>query len=268
MYMYIYILFQLEKKEMLLHQQMLDKEKLKQKYSDKIAVEKERNTFETHKRLKEQEIEFKTQMRDQETKLRKVKEILTKDGHSAVRPTRSVATLETKDIHTPVQPTRSAATQEIGNIHSRVLSQSSKRGPAVSNPRHRRSQSAGGEVWLDHRPANAVELGTIMQPIMKRRKSIAKLTDAKDVVNSKTSKYCLMTQEQDSSGELETRLYKADVLPTSGGGAQVVFNDVETLKQRSPNATPVRKRNASTSELKDTEAACAVAVEGHKRTRH
>lgn len=63
-------------------------------------------------------------------------------------------------------------------------------------------------MWLDHRPENAVELGTIMQPLMKRRKSVSKLKDAKDVVNSKTSKYCLMTQEQDSSGELETRLYK------------------------------------------------------------
>ena len=78
----------------------------------------------------------------------------------------------------------------------------------MSNPRHRRSQSAGGELWLDHRPANPVELGTVMQPLMKRRKSVTKLTDAKDVANSKTSKYCLMTQEQDSSGELETRLYK------------------------------------------------------------
>jgi len=63
-------------------------------------------------------------------------------------------------------------------------------------------------VWLDHRPVNPVELGTVMQPLMKRRKSVTKLTDAKDVANSKTSKYCLMTQEQDSSGELETRLYK------------------------------------------------------------
>jgi kinesin family protein 23 len=78
----------------------------------------------------------------------------------------------------------------------------------VSNPRHRRSQSAGAEVWLDHRPENVVELSTIMQPLMKRRKSVARLKDAKDVVKAKTSKYCLMTQEQDSSGELETRLYK------------------------------------------------------------
>jgi hypothetical protein len=42
---------------------MLEKEKIKQKYSDKIAVAKEKNTFETHKRLKEQEIEFKVRLR-------------------------------------------------------------------------------------------------------------------------------------------------------------------------------------------------------------
>jgi kinesin family protein 23 len=70
-------------------------------------------------------------------------------------------------------------------------------------------------MWLDHRPANAVELGTVMQPLMKRRKSVTKLTDAKDVANSKTSKYCLMTQEQDSGGELETCLYKVRCLHLS-----------------------------------------------------
>ncbi|KDR20500.1 hypothetical protein L798_04887, partial [Zootermopsis nevadensis] len=224
---------ELEEKEMLLHQQMVEKEKLRQKYSDKIAVEKERNTFDTQKRLKEQEIEFKTQMRDQERKLRKVKQILSKDNSATtctpVHPTRSATTL----YQTPVASDKT---------NSRGLqSQSSKR-VSVSNPRHRRSRSTGDETWLDHRPRNAVELGTVMQPLMKRRKSVTKLTDAKDVANAKTSKYCLMTQEQDSSGELETRLYKADVIPTCGGGAQVVFNDVEMLKQQSPNATPLRKR--------------------------
>jgi hypothetical protein len=62
---------------------------------------------------------------------------------------------------------------------------------------------------------NPVELGTVMQPFMKRRKSVTKLTDAKDVANSKTSKYCLMTQQQDSSGELETHLYKVTCFSVS-----------------------------------------------------
>merc|ERR1712098_339952 len=35
-------------------------------------------------------------------------------------------------------------------------------------------------------------------------------------------------------GEVETRLYKGDVIETIGGGRQVVFNDVEVLTQESP----------------------------------
>ena len=82
----------------------------------------------------------------------------------------------------------------------------------MSNPRHRRSRSAGcGDVWLDHKPPTAVELNTVFQPSMKRRKSVTKLTDVKDIVNSKTSKYCLTTQEQDTDGELETKLYKVKI---------------------------------------------------------
>lgn len=63
-------------------------------------------------------------------------------------------------------------------------------------------------MWLDHKPAAAVGLNTVFQPNMKKRKSVTKLTEVKDIVNSKTSKYCLTTQEQDTDGELETKLYK------------------------------------------------------------
>lgn len=46
----------------------------------------------------------------------------------------------------------------------------------------------------------------------------------------------------DTDGEAETQLYKGDIIQTCGGGAQVVFNDVECLKQRSPDSSPRRKR--------------------------
>lgn len=74
-----------------------------------------------------------------------------------------------------------------------------------------------------------------MKPSIHHSKVINKLTNVKDIANSKTSKYCLISQEQDTDGELETKLYKGDVVPTCGGGAQVIFNDVEMLKQFSPN---------------------------------
>lgn len=37
----------------------------------------------------------------------------------------------------------------------------------------------------------------------------------------------LVSQGADTDGEVETQLYKANVVPTCGGGAQVVFNDVD-----------------------------------------
>jgi len=41
---------------------MTEREKLRQKFTDKMAFAKERNTFETRKRLKEQEIEYKVSL--------------------------------------------------------------------------------------------------------------------------------------------------------------------------------------------------------------
>jgi len=51
-------------------------------------------------------------------------------------------------------------------------------------------------------------LQTIMQPKLKKRKSITKLTDAKTVSNNGASKYCLMTQGSDEQGIPEAKLYK------------------------------------------------------------
>ena len=66
--------------------------------------------------------------------------------------------------------------------------------------------------------------------------------EAADVVNDKTSKYLLTTNTQDQQGEVTTKLYKGDVIPTVGGGRQVVFNDVEVLTQESPEKQD-RKRS-------------------------
>lgn len=112
----------------------------------------------------------------------------------------------------------------------------------MANPRHRRSKSTDGR-YVEHRSPNPVPLGTILQPYYNNRpKSITKLTDAKDITNAKSARYCLVSQGADTDGEVETRLYKGDIIPTCGGGAQVVFNDVECLKQRSPVNSPRRKR--------------------------
>jgi len=47
-----------------------------------------------------------------------------------------------------------------------------------------------------------------MQPKMKKRKSITKLTDSKTVSNNGATKYCLLTQGADEQGIPEAKLYK------------------------------------------------------------
>lgn len=139
-------------------------------------------------------------------------------------------------------------------------------GIAVANVRPRRSKSTD-DRWLEHRAPNPVPLGTIFQPYYTRRKSTTKLSNAKDFINGKASKYCLVAQGADTDGELETRLYKGNIIPTCAGGAQVVFNDVECLKQLSPVKSPLRKRpsiDEPTNNPDEISSRCSVGIQGKK----
>ncbi|KAL6441805.1 hypothetical protein ACFW04_002323 [Cataglyphis niger] len=107
----------------------------------------------------------------------------------------------------------------------------------VVNPRYQRSQN---DKWINHHSIGMVPTGTIFQPQIHHKRIIRKLTNPNNFA-VKSAKYCLYAQEQDTDGELETKLYKADILPTCGGGAQFVFNDIECLKQISPTAA--KRRN-------------------------
>nr|CAD7446887.1 unnamed protein product [Timema bartmani] len=206
-----------------------------------------------------------SQLRKDNEKLRVVKRILSDENGAYILPhaTSSCPSGARSEL-SQVQP---AAGVEHNVVPSQFLTPHVRKHGIMT--RHRRSRSAGNskDMWLDHRPGIPASLPTVMQPQMKKRKSITKLTDAKDVTGSKASKYCLMTQEQDSAGELETRLYKADVVPTSGGGAQVIFNDLETLKQRSPLSPGANKRSAEegTVEHSERHARCHISLEGHSK---
>ena len=44
----------------------------------------------------------------------------------------------------------------------------------------------------------------------------------------------LKHQEQDSDGDVQTELYKGEIMPTRTGGASVKFTDIEKLQHSSP----------------------------------
>ncbi|XP_008302977.1 kinesin-like protein KIF23 [Stegastes partitus] len=100
-------------------------------------------------------------------------------------------------------------------------------------PTHRRSQSAGGEKWVDHKPASNLDLDTVMQPIIP---NAIKVSTPSEKALSKCHKYVLRHQELASDGEIETKLIKGNVFKTRGGGQAVQFTDIETLRQECPTA--------------------------------
>ncbi|XP_014219800.1 kinesin-like protein KIF23 [Copidosoma floridanum] len=223
-------------RDMALNQRMIDEQMVKQKYTTKMHQTSEKLNREFELKLKAQRDRIRNQIREKDDKLRLVKQILDSDDPGTIPVIKDSNDEEIQPQHQPT-PAKTPGRQDGRSRKDKV---------GVANLRYRRSQSA--DRWVDHRPGALVPVGTVLQPLMRRRRSITKLTSPKEITDG-ASKYCLTAQNHDSEGELETKLYKADILPTSGGGAQVVFNDVECLKQLSP--TGQRKRSAPENEDKD-----------------
>ncbi|XP_072748061.1 kinesin-like protein KIF23 [Anoplolepis gracilipes] len=211
-------------RDLALNQRLIDKQRVKQKYNTKMQFETDKMNKELEIKLRQQREHLQNQMKEKEDKLRLVKRILIDDN--SIMPSKEQVPESTPKVVSP-------------NRENRI---SRKDRVPLSNPRYRRSQSA--DRWIDHRPQTLVPIGTVLQPLMQRKRSVTQLGSPKEITNG-ASRYCLISQEHDTDGELETKLFKGDILPTSGGGAQVIFNDMECLKQSSPKA---RKRTGPLEE--------------------
>ncbi|RZF44754.1 hypothetical protein LSTR_LSTR000706 [Laodelphax striatellus] len=264
---------ELADKEHQLTKQQEAREREKMRMKDQINQKTEKLA----KELQRQKSQMEMELWQRDRRLRKVKKIL--DGGPGTHFTPSTASSETdiaqsceplRPSNRPLFKTPSKCTESALDLASSKPGRGRENMAAAAavNPRtYRRSRSAGpGDVWLDHRPPN-LPPDTVFQPLMKKSHPVTKLTDIRDV--NKSSKYCLTVLDKDSDGDVETCLYKGDVLPTPSGGAQVTFNDVEILKQKSPINSPPRKRASdSNATPQDVEDRCALSVEGHvKKSR-
>ncbi|KAF7224341.1 kinesin-like protein KIF23 isoform X4 [Nothobranchius furzeri] len=134
-------------------------------------------------------------------------------------------------------------------------------------PLHRRSRSAGGEKWVDHKPSSSLDLGTVLQPVIP---NAIQVSAPNEKALSKCDKYVLTHQEVASDGEIQTKLIKGDVIKTRGGGQAVQFTDIETLKQQLTTNTSRKRKSsegaAASGDQKDgswtdVETRCSVALE-------
>lgn len=179
----------LEETNFKLRQNMKEKVKQKRMFEEKI-------THELDAKLRKQRDVLKSAMKNDLEKIELVKDILTDK-------------IPISGISTAVESTANIQNDDRNEneVDENQFKHVPRREAPVANVRYRRSRSAG-DRWLEHRPANPTPLGTVLQPVFKCHKSVQKLTNMKDVVNAKQSKYLLISQGQDDVGDLETKLYK------------------------------------------------------------
>ncbi|CAF2941354.1 unnamed protein product [Rotaria sp. Silwood2] len=103
----------------------------------------------------------------------------------------------------------------------------------VAHPRQQRRRSRSlSEIWLEHRPQGTVQTETLLQPKFHKKVCTQQVPAKEEIV--RTTKYVLTHQNLDAQGEIVTDFVKGDVLASSTGGVNVIFNDVERLTCTSP----------------------------------
>ncbi|EDO32926.1 predicted protein [Nematostella vectensis] len=236
-------------------------EKLKLKTALKGAISQEKDKWEKecNKRVKDKELEMENKVWQQEEKLRQLKDIV-QNMKSDGPVTRAQASNIAKADQRPA--TRS-------QIRQRAKSPPPvARKPPIRAKQHRRSKSS--DCWIEHKPPCHLDTDTILQPFMKNKKTVSR-PDQKDFKTTNATNYCLVDQEEDSSGEIATKIIKGDVYKTAGGGHSIQFTAIETLKERlqgNMETSPDRKRRASEdiddseSSWTDTETRCTYGIEG------
>ncbi|XP_056334550.1 kinesin-like protein KIF23 isoform X2 [Danio aesculapii] len=238
---------ELESREQRLQREMSEKRRMEARMQGMVSDTKLKWEKECERRVNAKQLEMQNKLWVKDEKLKQLKAIVTEgktENRQPQRPSRE------KD---KVPPKRSASPSPAPT------------GPPV-RPLHRRSHSAGGERWVDHKPTTNVDLDTVMQPNIP---NAIKVNAPNEKALSKCDKYVLTHQEVASDGEIQTKLIKGEVFKTRGGGQSVQFTDIETLKQETPVAAS-RKRRSSESgpdsepmegNWTDVETRCSVAVE-------
>jgi kinesin family protein 23 len=205
---------ELDEKELLLNAEQKERIKTRQKYKQRLQTEREKISSEAQRKLELQRLRAKEKTTKTIEKLQELNQLVNGDTvmdsndenveNGAVVVGRVASNPDLSRYYERGRPSLKASSSD----PRMSMTPGPRKSIGVANPRHRRSQSAGGETWLDHRPREGTApLGTILQPVLSRRKSVTRLEE-RDLINARTSKYVLTTQNQMEGGDLETRLYK------------------------------------------------------------
>uniref|UniRef100_A0A668W036 Kinesin-like protein n=1 Tax=Oreochromis aureus TaxID=47969 RepID=A0A668W036_OREAU len=222
---------ELETREQRLQSELSERKRMEQRMQGVVTDTRLKWEKECERRVNAKQLEMQNKLWVKDEKLKQLKAIVTESSSGGSAPTER-----------PEKPERPSRERDRNIQQKRSPSPLPKALPV--HPKHRRSHSAGGEKWVDHKPPSNLELDTVMQPIIP---NAIKVSTPSEKALSKCHKYVLRHQELASDGEIETKLIKGNVFKTRSGGQTVQFTDIETLKQECPLA-PSRKRRSGSAE--------------------
>uniref|UniRef100_A0A8C5HTG5 Kinesin-like protein n=1 Tax=Gouania willdenowi TaxID=441366 RepID=A0A8C5HTG5_GOUWI len=213
---------ELETREQRLQRELAEKRRMEQRMQGAVTDARLKWEKECERRVNAKQLEMQNKLWVKDEKLKQLKAIVTESSGAGCAP--------------PEKPERPSRDRDRNAAQKRSASPSAAPKGLPVHPMHRRSHSAGGEKWVDHKPASNLDLGTVMQPIIP---NALKVSAPSERALSKCQMYVLRHQELGSDGEIETKLIKGNVFRTRAGGQAVQFNDIETLRLESLQ-TPLR----------------------------
>ncbi|KAM6926418.1 kinesin-like protein KIF23 isoform 2-T2 [Lycodopsis pacificus] len=247
--------YELETRDQRLQREQTDKRRMEQRMHGVVTDTQHKWEKECDRRVNAMQLDMQNKLWVKDEKLKQLKAIVT----------------ESKTPGRPDPPPRQTQPQRPFREDRLPAKRSASPSPVPTvtpvRPLHRRSRSAGGEKWVDHKPLSSLDLGTVLQPVIP---NAIQVSTPSEKALSKCDRYVLTHQEVASDGEIQTKLIKGEVMKTRGGGQAVQFTDIETLKQEL-TTVPRRKRKSSEGASAsgdgtdgawtDVETRCSVAVE-------
>ncbi|XP_053274949.1 kinesin-like protein KIF23 isoform X4 [Pleuronectes platessa] len=225
---------ELETREQRLQRELGERRRLEQRMHGVVTDTRQKWEKECERRVNAKQMEMQNKLWVKDEKLKQLKAIVTESNSTSAG----------SSSECPEKPARPSRERDKNITQKRSASPSPTPTALPVHPMHRRSHSAGGEKWVDHKPSSNLELDTFMQPIIP---NAIKVSTPSEKALSKCQKYVLRHQELASDGEIETQLIKGNVFKTRGGGQAVQFTDIETLSQEFSTA-PSRKRRSGSGE--------------------
>ncbi|XP_029624158.1 kinesin-like protein KIF23 isoform X4 [Salmo trutta] len=225
---------ELESREQRLQRELSERKRMEARMQGMVSDTKHQWEKECERRVNAKQLEMQNKLWVKDEKLKQLKAIVSESNSSATSE-------QQRPPPPPDKPQRASREKDQPRAPEK---RSRSPLPTTGTPirlHHRRSHSAGGERWVDHKPLSNLDLDTVMQPIIP---NAIKVSAANEKALSKCHKYVLTHQELASDGEIQTKLIKGDVFRTRGGGQAVQFTDIETLRQECPTASS-RKRRSS-----------------------